>query len=621
LNGVTYDGTLTMSSNSQSATIQNGLTLANNGTVPGAINFAGVSDSLFFQGTQTLDNTTVTLGNGTSAYADVLYVYDPAGTGATLTLGQHLTVDVKGYSGDSLASYFGYATDGIVNQGTITDEGVTGRGGALTVSSPSFTNVGTIAVSNGSALNLSSSTSLTNSGTIAISDSGSTVSYGANGKSWTNTGTITVGSGTTLRLYGTYTTAQLANIGEASGGSVAIDGTLTNTGTTLNVGTGQLPSVTLASDGTIVGGAIADAGGGLTFSGGALNGVTYDGTLTMSSNSQSATIQNGLTLANNGTIPGGINFAGVSDSLFFQGTQTLDNTIVTLGNGTSAYADVLYVYDPGGTGATLTLGQHLTLDVKGYSGNSLTSYYGYSTDGIVNQGTIDVDGVTGRGGALTVSSPSFTNSGTVNVTNGSQLTIQSTAYVDSGTLNANGGNVLVMGTDTGGGNATISGTSSIQYNGASNENVTFASGSTGELFLIDSVAFTGKITGFTGSGTPTTSDKIDLRDINFNAAGFKGTYANNVLTITDGTHTANLNFVGSYVQSNFKFSADGSGGTLLIDPQAPGSADTVISTSYDGQVALLRQHMASSFASSLDGGSHGDVAHHGHHDMMLAHPS
>src|SRR6516164_8458183 len=151
-----------MSSNSQSATIQNGLTVANNGTIPGAINLSAISDSLLFQGTQTLDNTTVTLGNGTSGYADVLYVYDPAGTGATLTLGQHLTLDVKGYSGDSLASYFGYTTDGIVNQGTITDEGVTGRGGALTISSPSFTNAGTIAVSNGSALNLSSSTSLTN---------------------------------------------------------------------------------------------------------------------------------------------------------------------------------------------------------------------------------------------------------------------------------------------------------------------------------------------------------------------------------------------------------------------------------------------------------------------------
>jgi len=39
--------------------------------------------------------------------------------------------------------------------------------------------------------------------------------------------------------------------------------------------------------------------------------------------------------------------------------------------------------------------------------------------------------------------------------------------------------------------------------------------------------------------------------------------------VSDGTHTAGLNFNGSYTLANFKFSDDGHGGTLVIDPPAP----------------------------------------------------
>ena len=45
-----------------------------------------------------------------------------------------------------------------------------------------------------------------------------------------------------------------------TGGTVYIDGTLTNTGATLNVGPGTADVVVLASDGTIVGGTIVDPG-------------------------------------------------------------------------------------------------------------------------------------------------------------------------------------------------------------------------------------------------------------------------------------------------------------------------------------------------------------------------
>ncbi len=117
-------------------------------------------------------------------------------------------------------------------------------------------------------------------------------------------------------------------------------------------------------------------------------------------------------------------------------------------------------------------------------------------------------------------------------------------------------------------NATISGTQTLELFGPSAENITFAAGSTGTLLLDSSAAFTGQITGFTGSGTgtPSTSDKLDLRDVNFSSPNFSKSYANNVLTVTDGTTTANINMVGSYTLASFYFATDGSGGTLVTDP-------------------------------------------------------
>jgi hypothetical protein len=41
-----------------------------------------------------------------------------------------------------------------------------------------------------------------------------------------------------------------------------------------------------------------------------------------------------------------------------------------------------------------------------------------------------------------------------------------------------------------------------------------------------------------------------------------------VLTVSDGTHTANINMVGTYSLANFHFANDGSNGTLVTDPPA-----------------------------------------------------
>jgi hypothetical protein len=51
--------------------------------------------------------------------------------------------------------------------------------------------------------------------------------------------------------------------------------------------------------------------------------------------------------------------------------------------------------------------------------------------------------------------------------------------------------------------------------------------------------FSAQILGFTGDGTLTGSDQIDLKGINFSTV--HDSYANGVLTVTDGTHGAALN--------------------------------------------------------------------------------
>jgi len=45
-----------------------------------------------------------------------------------------------------------------------------------------------------------------------------------------------------------------------------------------------------------------------------------------------------------------------------------------------------------------------------------------------------------------------------------------------------------------------------------------------------------------------------------------------VLTVTDGTHTAEIKLIGSYPTSTFEVSSDGHGGTIVVDPAATGSS-------------------------------------------------
>ncbi len=232
-----------------------------------------------------------------------------------------------------LTGYEDRAGSGIVNNGTINADFA---GGTFTIGDVSFTNAGTINVSNGDTVDISST-------------------------AWSNSGSIDV-SGGTLNLGSTFTFAQLGTLNH-TGGIVNVTGTLNDAGATLHVGTGTvLATLTLVSGGTIENGTIADAGSGLAFTGGTLSGVTYDGTMNLSSTSSYVYVTNGLTMAGvGGTGPGTINLTGQGSVLYAEGAETLNNATVNIGNNSTDY---IYNYDVSAP-AVLTLGSTLTIDQTG----------------------------------------------------------------------------------------------------------------------------------------------------------------------------------------------------------------------------------------------------------------
>jgi autotransporter passenger strand-loop-strand repeat protein len=85
----------------------------------------------------------------------------------------------------------------------------------------------------------------------------------------------------------------------------------------------------------------------------------------------------------------------------------------------------------------------------------------------------------------------------------------------------------------------------------------------GTLQLDDSVHFSGAIGNFHDGGF------LDLRDIAFGGSttlAYADSGTSGTLTVTDGTHTAQILMLGAFVEGNFTKQSDGNGGTLITDP-------------------------------------------------------
>jgi hypothetical protein len=85
--------------------------------------------------------------------------------------------------------------------------------------------------------------------------------------------------------------------------------------------------------------------------------------------------------------------------------------------------------------------------------------------------------------------------------------------------------------------------------------------SSGTLRLDDSSSFFGTVAGMAAQ------DAIDFADINFatlQQASFSGNSSSGTLSVSDGTHAANIALLGGYMASTFVTSSDGHGGTYVV---------------------------------------------------------
>jgi hypothetical protein len=164
-------------------------------------------------------------------------------------------------------------------------------------------------------------------------------------------------------------------------------------------------------------------------------------------------------------------------------------------------------------------------------------------------------------------------SGTIEASGGTLIIDTGTTIKNAGTLEAAAGATLRIDDPvTGiGGSQTIGAGATLEIAAADSQPVIFQ-GSTGTLILDHASTFSGQIFGFTGNGSPSASDQIDLKDILFGpgtTASFTGNATGGTLTVTDAQHdTARISLAGNYANSTFAISSDGHGGTLVVDPPA-----------------------------------------------------
>lgn len=285
------------------------------------------------------------------------------------------------------------------------------------------------------------------------------------------------------------------------------------------------------------------------------------------------------------------------------GTFTLGGTMNNAGlislSGPNAAARMI-------VSGTVTLAGGGEIYLSDYASNTVT---GASASAILDnvRNTIAGGGALG-GGQLTLineaagkiesedrTTPLLIDTGSKTVVNaglieaaGAGLTISS-PVTNSGELKSDGGVMTINGAVTGTGAGVVDG-GVLRFNAAFNQRVGFA-GSSGELVLTNSAAYTAVIQGFSKTG----ADQIDLRDIGFVGSGeatYSGSTSKGVLTVTNGAHTAHINFEGDYTGVNFTAASDGQGGTIISDGAKAGAKVSASLAIFTAAAASLGQPSA-----------------------------
>ncbi|WP_426424310.1 Ig-like domain-containing protein [Bradyrhizobium genosp. A] len=571
------------------------ITINNSGTIFGGINTAGGN----IGATSTFNNNAG--GVWQTGYMDDEGTINASGAGSTIT-STGATVGYSGHGSLNLSAGAALAIDALAvgsqlgSQGTVT---VTGAGTSLNANSGQYQNI-QLGVAGSAALIVA------DHATVVTGNMDVAVNYAAGiiDTLDINNATLTLGQGITIgdagtahatvENGGTINAGYLGLGGQAGGdGSLTIDGVgshLAIQGDTdgINVGYGGAGHLTLSDGATITAdyvniASLAGSSGTLTISGAGTSldttSGTYqniqvgsDGTATMTISDHAIVTTTNMTLAVN-------HDAGVTDSLTVDDASLHVGGTLTIGNSGAATALV----DNGGS---LTAGSLILAEFSGSTG-SLT------VDGAGSVVTADYVSIGGpsavltlsNGGGIDVGSSATTIANTIHIGGDGSLVGTgeiTSAMVNDGSITATGGALQIDQQLTGTGSAYINAgaTLDLSNGAASSQTIMFTGpyGSTASLVVDHASSLQAFISGFTGTGVLSSSDQIDLKDINYSTLSESYDAVNNVLNISDGTNSAAIHFIGTYQELNFRFMSDGQNGTIVYDPPVPGST-TSASTS------------------------------------------
>jgi hypothetical protein len=351
----------------------------------------------------------------------------------------------------------------------------------------------------------------------------------------------------------------------SGGGSVILSDNANNTIATSSSGT-VLTNVdnTISGAGTI-------GGGGMGFTNQAGGIVDADGT-------------NSLTLSTTGAVSNAGLFEATGGAQFFIVSTTIDNAggTISAGDGSRVYLHTADI--EGGTLASGATGQIRVLG----SGNIL--------DGTAT--AVDITGrLAVRAGATLTGQGTIDNSGWTVIRGTGTLT---GPLVNTDRIVVVGGTLTVQGAVTGSGTAVIAG-GTMTFGSSFDEKVYF--NGSGTLVLADSQHYGHTVWGFSQTG----ATALDLRDIGFvgaNEATFLGDANGGVLTVTDGTHTANITLKGDYRSSTFTAADDGHGGVIVTDPKVSQLIQAVAALSAPAAGLLLTHDPARSDHPAMLAASH-----------------
>ncbi len=270
-------------------------------------------------------------------------------------------------------------------------------------------------------------TTLVNNGTLQTAGTGA---MSVSSSTWTNPGTIT-GTGGTFNLGGTLNATAGIGTFATSAVTVNVTGTITNTGNTLtlNAATGSWQ----LAGGTINNGSIISAAGAnlkTTSSGGALGSVAITGDLIL--NTTDARV-----LLTGNTSFTAARLSGSNTRLHMAAGYTLNSLVISEGAaGGNRSLDLGF-----GGGGTITFGPSAVVRTgAGSVGQILIGQSQVST--LINNGLISSDAA---GQHISITPSTLTNNGTLQTTGTGAMTVGSSTWTNPGTITGTGGTFNISG--------------------------------------------------------------------------------------------------------------------------------------------------------------------------------